>query len=143
MTDQDTDGSHIKGLLLNLFDTYWPSLLRSGYVQQFITPIIKVTPGGRRGVPINFYTVPEYEEWLSGCDDPKQYSTAYYKGLGTSSKAEVHQYFQDIDNHKKQFSFDGDASTRLNVAFNKKMANNRKDWLRNCDPNIYLDTKPK
>lgn len=32
MTDQDTDGSHIKGLLLNLFDAFWPSLLKAGFV---------------------------------------------------------------------------------------------------------------
>ena len=27
MTDQDHDGSHIKGLLLNFFEHFWPSLL--------------------------------------------------------------------------------------------------------------------
>jgi DNA topoisomerase-2 len=28
MTDQDVDGHHIKGLILNLFDKFWPSLLQ-------------------------------------------------------------------------------------------------------------------
>ena len=28
MTDQDTDGSHIKGLILNFIHSFWPSLVR-------------------------------------------------------------------------------------------------------------------
>lgn len=28
MADQDTDGSHIKGLLINLIHAWWPSLAR-------------------------------------------------------------------------------------------------------------------
>jgi len=43
MADQDHDGSHIKGLVMNLFDNYWPDLLRQeGFMLQFITPIVKV-----------------------------------------------------------------------------------------------------
>lgn len=40
---QDYDGSHIKGLLVNMFHALWPSLARApGFLQQFITPIVKV-----------------------------------------------------------------------------------------------------
>ena len=43
MTDQDTDGSHIKGLIINFFHYYWPELLKvDGFLQQFITPLVKV-----------------------------------------------------------------------------------------------------
>ncbi len=43
MTDQDHDGSHIKGLIMNFFHHFYPSLLRvPGFLVEFITPIIKV-----------------------------------------------------------------------------------------------------
>lgn len=45
MADQDHDGSHIKGLVINFLHALWPSLLKldSDFVQQFITPIVKAT----------------------------------------------------------------------------------------------------
>jgi DNA topoisomerase II len=43
MTDQDHDGSHIKGLIINFIDCFFPSLLRiEGFLLEFITPIVKV-----------------------------------------------------------------------------------------------------
>jgi len=44
MTDQDHDGSHIKGLIMNYFHTFYPSLMKlSGFLIEFITPVIKVS----------------------------------------------------------------------------------------------------
>ena len=43
MTDQDQDGTHIKGLVINFFNKFWPYLLRTrGFLQQFSTPLVKV-----------------------------------------------------------------------------------------------------
>ena len=43
MTDQDHDGSHIKGLIMNFFHHFYPTLLKvPGFLLEFITPIVKV-----------------------------------------------------------------------------------------------------
>jgi DNA topoisomerase-2 len=72
MTDQDHDGSHIKGLIMNFLHTFYPSLLRvPGFLVEFITPIVKARPrGGSRAAQAQgtrvFYTMPEYEVSLWG-----------------------------------------------------------------------------
>lgn len=78
MTDQDHDGSHIKGLLINLFATFWPSLLKMpGFLTEFITPIVKVSKGRQEH---SFYTIPEFEQWKEAHNDGKGWKIKYYKG---------------------------------------------------------------
>jgi DNA topoisomerase-2 len=63
MSDQDTDGSHIKGLIINFLHHFWPSLLKQqgGFVKCFITPIIKSTKGNDSN---SFYCVQDFLEWV-------------------------------------------------------------------------------
>ena len=43
MCTQDNDGSHIKGLVINFFQHFWPHLLKlDGFLLQFVTPLVKV-----------------------------------------------------------------------------------------------------
>ncbi|CAH1454096.1 unnamed protein product [Lactuca virosa] len=63
MADQDHDGSHIKGLLINFLHSFWPSLLKVlEFLLEFITPIVKATQKNSNNV-ISFYNMPEYEAW--------------------------------------------------------------------------------
>ena len=97
MTDQDHDGSHIKGLIINFIHHFWPKLLRlDGFLKEFVTPIIKVFKG--KAVIETFFTIPEFASW-SVDRDLKQYRVKYYKGLGTSSAAEAKEYFTSIKQH--------------------------------------------
>ncbi len=42
MADQDHDGSHIKGLVINFLHRFWPSLFNcKGFICEFITPIVR------------------------------------------------------------------------------------------------------
>src|SRR6266404_7542186 len=44
---QDHDGSHIKGLLINFLDHFFPSLLKiPNFLVEFVTPIVRVSRMG-------------------------------------------------------------------------------------------------
>ena len=138
MTDQDLDGSHIKGLGINLFQSEWPSLSE---IPEFIgfmnTPILKAKKGEKE---LMFYNEGEYESWKQqNNNDIKSWKIKYYKGLGTSTGKEFREYFEN----KKivGFQHSGDKSNdTIDMVFNKKRADDRKDWLEEYQRDAYLDT---
>ncbi|CAG8622241.1 2429_t:CDS:10, partial [Paraglomus occultum] len=139
MTDQDHDGSHIKGLIINFLDHFYPSLLKlPGFLFEFITPIVKATKGKSR--EISFYTIPEYETWKAANNNGKGWIIKYYKGLGTSTAEDARKYFSKMDQHRKPFtSADEDDHRLIDMAFNKKRADDRKQWLANFTPGTFMD----
>ena len=143
MTDQDHDGSHIKGLLINFLQAQFPSLLKiPEFLIEFITPIVKVWKGNPKD-PVKqraFFTMPEYEAWREEPGNQRGWDHKYYKGLGTSSTEDAQVYFQDLDRHLKEFHTMQDHETELiELAFSKKKADERKEWLRQYRPGTYLD----
>ncbi|KAL8764994.1 MAG: hypothetical protein Q9194_006737 [Teloschistes cf. exilis] len=143
MTDQDHDGSHIKGLLINFLQVQYPSLLKiPEFLVEFITPIVKVYKGDpkRPKHAQTFFTMPEYEAWKEDHKNERGWDHKYYKGLGTSSTEDAQVYFRDLDRHLKEFDTMRDAEAGLiELAFSKKMADERKEWLRQFKPGTYLD----
>ncbi|KAI3406867.2 TOP2 [Candida oxycetoniae] len=147
MTDQDQDGSHIKGLIINFLETSFPGLLDiPGFLLQFITPIVKVTVkggSGRRSASkkvIPFYSMPEFETWRENEGQRCRWTHKYYKGLGTSTLVEAREYFTALDKHLKKFhALQGDDSNYIDLAFSKKKADDRKDWLQNFVPGNTIE----
>ena len=128
MTDQDYDGSHIRGLLINLFHELWHELIAiPGFLTYMATPIVKAVKGGTTQ---NFYSQYEYEQWRAS-DASRGYKVKYYKGLGTSTRDEAKEYFSQLSAVK--FGFDEKSDESIDLAFNKQRADDRKEWLRGYD----------
>ena len=136
MTDQDVDGSHIKGLLMNLFHTEWPELLKLGFLCCLMTPLIKVSKG--REV-ISFYSQTEYEAWKAEHGEGRGWSVKYYKGLGTSTAEEAREYFSSLN--LVNYVWDDASNNAIDLAFNKKRADDRKAWLATFDKSKCIEMK--
>jgi DNA topoisomerase II len=128
MTDQDYDGSHIRGLLINLFHELWHELIAiPGFLTYMATPIVKAV----KGTTIkNFYSQYEYEEWRK-TDASKGFKVKYYKGLGTSTRDEAKDYFAKPQ--AVRFDFTEGSDEAIDLAFNKQRADDRKTWLQGYD----------
>lgn len=139
MTDQDYDGSHIKGLIINWFDTFWPELLKiEGFIQCMQTPIIKAFHKNSERL---FYSIQKYEEWKTNTNDTKGWKIKYYKGLGTSTTKEAKQYFSKM--MLQQYLWDTKTSNIIDMAFNGERSNDRKLWLQKHNPSSILDETEK
>jgi DNA topoisomerase-2 len=138
LTDADVDGSHIKGLLMNFFHYFWPSLLKiEGFVQSLATPIIKAHKNSdtKKQNAKSFHTLTEYKKWCleEGGDEEvnKKYKIKYYKGLGTSTAVESKEYFNDFTNKLVNYVW--------SLGTNSKLINTKSDLYEHLSGGNGID----
>ena len=148
LTDQDTDGFHIKGLFINMVHSLWPSLvIHKDFIQTLNTPIVKAFKG--KNVKV-FYNLTDYETFVK-TPESKNWSIKYYKGLGTSTAIEAREYFTDINTKLIKYKWndedaieDEDKShNAITLAFEKTRADDRKKWLMNYNKDNVLKYEHK
>jgi len=126
MTDQDDDGFHIKGLLINFLEDKWPELLKmQGFVTSMLTPVVKARKARKI---LEFYNTSDYHTWKDQTDTAG-WNIKYYKGLGTSTAGEAKEYFKKMDVLDYQIHT-VDDQTAVTKAFDKDKADDRKRWIR-------------
>ena len=132
MTDQDYDGFHIKGLLINLFHNKWHSLYKNNFITCMVTPIVKATKSNNVK---QFYNLTDYNTWKDG-NTESGWKIKYYKGLGTSNRKEAQEYFENL----KTITYveDTNADKSIIKAFSKDKTHERKEWLKHYNKNNVL-----
>jgi len=123
--DGDVDGAgKIAGICLMNFFLFWPALIACGFVQWFMTPVIRVYPASatttkaRAAIgPIKeFYLEQEFEIWAK--QNPHQTKgVRYYKGLGSHDKAEIPPMFVGFESRLYTFVLDEHAPHLYEVYF--------------------------
>ena len=135
LTDADTDGKHIGGLLINLIHKMFPSLLErpTPFILDMMTPIARfVTKDGKTHV---FYDLNQADEFYrNNVSNIKKDGKKYYKGLGSNNEDEVPEVF---GKRVVSYIYDAQATDSICKAFDKKLADDRKEWLGNYDPNKH------
>lgn len=140
-TDADCDGSHIKGLIMNFFHYFWPSLLKiDGFLKTLYTPIVKGMSTG--GQVMSFYNLRDYHSFKEQHSSSK-WNYKYFKGLGTSTSKEFKDYFKNLNDITVNYTNPNDES--LLMAFSKDKSDQRKAWLQMYDPDdiIHFSTQLK
>lgn len=127
--DADVDGFHICGLLLNLFEQYWPELFDMDFIHILRTPVIMVTLKDKS--TLEFFTEVDYREWEANDGAAlRGWSMKYYKGLSSWNTPQFANFLKNLDEYLFAVTMDDTKdSDALDLAFNDTRADDRKEWL--------------
>lgn len=124
-TDQDLDGFHLCGLLFNMFQELWPSLLKQGFLFKLQTPIVRVIQNKKE---IEFIYLEEFAKWEKK-QTKNNYSATYLKGLG-SNNTEYFKKYMFEPQYKVPIVFKGIIDKQaLDIAFDSTKADDRKKFI--------------
>lgn len=132
------DGNHIRGLLVNFFDSFWPELLKMDILYDFTTPIMKLYDDKK--FCKYFYRIGDWYKYKNE-NDIKGKNSKYFKGLGTIEPDEMKAFFKNINKHLIRYHYDLKTETEdlIDMAFNSKRSNDRKEWMKDYTPIEFID----
>jgi len=126
LSDQDFDGLHISGLILNMFEQFWPELFDMGVIHKMQTPVIIAETASEQ---LEFFTIEDYNKWAK---QGIKHTKNYYKGLGAHPTTNFKRFLSNIDHYMYQYTLDDSGKQMLDIVFNKSRADARKQWLQHA-----------
>lgn len=123
-SDADVDGDAICGLLVNIFEVFWPELFKERRIARVETPILMAK---NKKETIRFYTDDEFHEWCKKNDSTK-WNICYYKGLGALSPEEYKRIIQEPRIY--YFELDDMANEKLDIWFGKDSDKRKKELAK-------------
>jgi DNA topoisomerase-2 len=129
LTDADTDGMHIQGLLINFFHHFWPALITDHqFIVRLNTPVVKAIKGNKIH---KFHTLVHFQQWYNKTTNANQFKIKYYKGLGTSTSKEAKESFEDFERQLVTYSKAKPEDVKyIHLAFQTDQVDARKQWIR-------------
>jgi DNA topoisomerase-2 len=124
--DGDVDGAgKIAGIVLMNFFMFWPALIARGFIQWFMTPVIRVYPRAANttkaraaaGPLKEFYLEQGFHAWMAGEGRDAGGVARYYKGLGSHDDAEIPEMFRNFEERLFTFILDEHAPTNYEIYF--------------------------
>lgn len=128
-SDADVDGFHICGLLLNIFDHFWPELFTLGFIHILRTPVVVVRVKGK--THLEFFTERDFLDWEE-TDGQKLrgWTHEYYKGLSQWETEEFAVFLENLDKYLFKVTMEDESDKdAIDLAFNGQRADDRKEWL--------------
>jgi len=135
MADADEDGKHIVGLLIVMFHKQYPSLIAREYLVLLRTPIVRAKKAKEM---VSFYTQKDFNDWLEASPSHSKWEHKYLKGLASSNPNEITHDFKNP--RYVQLIYDDSSDDYLNLAFNDKLSDMRKEWLAKVKEYLYVET---
>lgn len=142
-TDQDVDGvGNIFGLLLNFIEHFWPNLLKRGFVQRLVTPVVIAQKKTKTKEKISFYMESDFDEWVEEkkleckkndkpiTDALKPYNITYFKGLGRLETNDIRDIFSEINKSITTISYTSKERDIFEIYYGKDTVG-RKNELSN------------
>lgn len=136
--DQDHDGvGQINGLLVNMFATLWPELIRRGFILRWESPIMRAFSKKKMGKSkrvLDFYSETQYNEWLESTKGAStDWYVKYYKGLSAHQPAEAVQLARTFDNHLIEQLWDDTANKSFEIFYGQDTDERKREL---CTPVI-------
>lgn len=151
LADQDVDGGHIAGLVINIFQVLVPALMKANpnFITRVATPLVRATHPSKTVPDEEFMTEHAFDEWWNSKVDEtlkSKYIVKYFKGLGTSTPKDAKYIFSHMNKYKIAIDCRADeCEDKLKLFFSEKdhqgnkMSDKRKDMVKSKQLPVEID----